>query len=253
MWNQTRTDTYQGMVAETVTMPGFNQEVIQAYFSKPLTPGPHPGVILIPHMPGWDELNREVARRLTDHGFMVLCPNIYQRFGHGLPAEIAIKARKAGLVPDESVMGDCRGALDYLLAQPESNGRVGVIGMCSGGRHAFMAACQVPELSAAVELWGGHVVMDKLSSSQPVAPIDLTPALSCPLLGIFGNDDDAPTPGEVDQHEAELRRQGKDYTFHRYDGAEHAIWNYTRDSYRPGAAMDSWDKVLAFFEHHLKR
>jgi len=253
VWNELTTDSYSGLLAETITLPGHNHDPIRAYCSRPLGAGPYPGIILIPHMPGWDELNREVARRFSDHGFAVCCPNIHQRFGQGHPEEIAAKARAAGMVPDDSVMGDCAGALDHLASQPWSNGRVGVIGMCSGGRHAFLAGCRLPGLSAAVDCWGGRVVArpEELSPAMPVAPIDLTAQLGCPLLGIFGNDDQFPTPEQVDQHEAALQNHGKDYTFYRYDGAGHAFWNHAGESYRPVQAMDSWNKVLAFFAQHL--
>ena len=254
MWNQLQTGAYEGMLAETVSIQGYNAEWTHAYFSRPLGKGPHPGIILIPHMPGWDEFNREVARRFTQHGYLALCPDIYDRFGHGHPEEISARAREAGGVPDDSVMGDCEGALSYLTSLPYSNGKVGVIGMCSGGRHAFLAGCRVNGLSAAVECWGARVVVPKeeLSTAMPVAAIDLTSQLSCPLLGIFGNDDKSPSPEQVDLHEAELKKYGKDYTFYRYDGAGHAFWNYSRDSYRPAQAIDSWNKVFAFFGEHLK-
>jgi len=253
MWNDLLTDAYEGMMAETITIRGCCDESVRAYYSRPLGAGPYPGIVLIPHMPGWDELNREVARRFTQHGYAVVCPDIYTRFGHGRPDEVAGRARQAGGVPDETVIGDCRGALDYLTAQPNSNGRVGVIGMCSGGRHAFLAACEIPEFGAAVDCWGAGVIQapEQLSEARPVAPIDLTEQLNCPLLGIFGNDDKFPTPEQVDRHEAELRRLGKDFEFHRYDGAGHAFWNYAGESYRPVQAMDSWNKVLAFFEENL--
>ena len=254
MWNQIQTDDYEGMLAETVVIPGYNGDRIHAYMSRPLGKGPYPGVILIPHMPGWDEISRETVRRFTQHGYAAICPNIYERFGHGLPGEAASRAGEAGGVPDESVMGDCRGALDYLASLPYSNGRVGVIGMCSGGRHAFMAGCMVKGLGAAVDCWGGRVVMSKeeLSPARPVAPLSLTSQLSCPLLGIFGNDDKFPPPEQVNLHEEELKKHGKNYAFHRYDGAGHAFWSYDRDAYRPVQAMDSWNKVLEFFGKHLK-
>jgi len=254
MWNQLQTDAYEGMLAETITMPGYSGDRIHAYFSRPLGNGPYPGIILIPHMPGWDELNREVARRFTQHGYAVLCPNIYERFGHGLPADIAAKAREGGGVSDDSVMGDCEGALQYLNSLPYSNGKAGVIGMCSGGRHAFLAGCRVKGLNAVVECWGGRVVMAKeeLTLKQPVAPIDLTADLGCPLLGIFGNDDKFPTPDQVNLHEAELKKHGKNYQFFRYDGAGHGFWSYNGDMYRPVQAMDSWEKAFSFFEKYLR-
>jgi len=254
MWNQLQTDAYEGMLAETVTMDGFGKDKIHAYFARPLGPGPFPGVVLIPHMPGWDEFCRETARRFAQHGYMTLCPDIYCRFGHGTPEEMSAKARSLGGVPDASVMGDCEGARDMLKSLPHCSGKVGVIGMCSGGRHAFLAACTVRGFDAAVDCWGGGVVTAKedLTPARPVAPIDLTGDLSCPLLGIFGNDDRAPSPEQVNLHEAELKKHGKDYEFHRYDGAGHGIWYYHTDRYRPQAAMDSWQKVFAFFGKHLK-
>ena len=253
MWDEIRTDAYEGMLAETVMMKGYNGDRINAYFSRPLGKGPYPGVVLIPHMPGWDEMNREVARRLTHHGFVTICPNIYERFGHGLPREVAGMAREAGGVSDDSVMADVEGALDYLASLPYSNGKVGVIGMCSGGRHAFLAGCRVDGIDAVVDCWGGRVVAseEELTPNNPVAPISLTSQLSAPLLGIFGNDDRFPSPEQVDIHQAELEKHGKEYTFHRYDGAGHGFWSYTGEGYRPTQAMDSWDKVLEFFNKHL--
>ena len=255
MWNQIKTDVYEGMIAETVSIPGYNNERVNAYMARPIGTGPYPGVIVIPHMPGWDELNREIVRRFAHHGYNAICPNIYQRFGHGLAGEVSGKMREAGGVPDDSVMADTQGALEYLNGLPYSNRRVGVIGMCSGGRHAFLAGCRVPGLNAAVDCWGGGVVAAKedLNAARPVAPIDLTAQLGCPLLGIFGNDDRSPTVDQVNIHEEELKKHGKDYEFHRYDGAGHAFWSYDREAYRPVQAMDSWAKTFEFFEKHLRK
>ena len=93
---------------------------------------------------------------------------------------------------------------------------------------------------------------DKLTEQQPVSPIDLTEGLSCPMLGLFGNDDQSPSPDLVNQHEAELKKHGKDYDFHRYDGAPHGFWYYDRGNYRPEQAMDSWKKTFEFFGKHLQ-
>lgn len=254
MWNDIQTDEYEGMLSETIAMAGHNGDLIHAYLSRPLGPGPYPGVVLIAHMPGWDEFYRETARRFSQHGYLAICPDIYCRFGHGKPDEISARARAAGGVADSSVMGDCAGALKLLKKMPSSNGKVGVIGTCSGGRHAFMAACQDMGFDAAIECWGARVVVEKkdLNERQPVAAIDMTKDLRCPLLGIFGNDDRFPTPDQVDLHERELEKHGKDYEFHRYEGAGHGFWYYHTESYRPVQTMDSWEKVFAFFDKHLR-
>ena len=71
------------------------------------------------------------------------------------------------------------------------------------------------------------------------------------MLGLFGNEDRAPTPEQVDQHEAELKKHGKKYEFHRYDGAGHGFFYYDRPAYRIEQAVDGWKKVFAFLEKHL--
>ena len=234
MWNDFNTGEYSGMIAETVRITGHNGDSITAYWSRPIGDGPFPGIVLIPHMPGWDEWCRETARRFTAHGYSVMCPNIYERVGHGTPSEVAAKSREQGGVPDASVMGDTAASLGFLKNQTNSNGKAGVIGMCSGGRHTFLAACTLDGIDAAVDCWGGGVVCppEQLSPARPVAPIDYAEGLSCPLLGIFGNDDHSPTPEDVDKTEEVLKALGKDYEFHRYDGAGHGIWYYDKPMYR---------------------
>lgn len=253
MWNHFRTDEYEAMMAETVTFAGFKGEKVNSYFSRPLGHGSYPGIVLIHHMPGWDELYREIARRFTQHGYLVICPNLYSRFGHGMPEEIAARVREKGGVPDDSVVGDCEAAMKYLKSLPYSNGKVGVIGGCSGGRHAFLVACRVKGFDAIVDCWGGRVIMSKeeLTPQMPVAPIDYIQSLSIPLLGLFGNDDQIPSPEQVNQLEAELKKYGKVFEFYRYGGAGHAFWSYDRPAYRQQQAMDAWEKTFIFFNKHL--
>jgi carboxymethylenebutenolidase len=254
MWNQINTGEYEGMLAETITMQGYNGDFIHAYFSRPLGKGPFPALVLISHMPGWDEWMRETARRFSQHGYMVILPDIFCRFGHGTPEEVMAKVREGGGAPDAGVVGDCEGALKLLKSMPNSNGKVGVIGMCSGGRHAYLAACTVEGFDACVDCWGGGVVAPKesLTPARPVAPIDYTAQLNCPLLGLFGNDDKNPTAEAVNIQEEELKKYKKDYEFHRYDGAGHGFWYYNSGSYRQPQAMDSWAKTFEFFAKHLK-
>ncbi len=248
-----RTDMYEGMLAETVAMSGFIGDRINAYLARPLGPGPFPGIVLIHHFPGWDELYREFARKFAHHGYAAISPNLYFREGHGTPEDVAAKARGAGGVSDDQVVGDVEGALNTLRALPYLNGKVGVFGTCSGGRHAFLAACRLKGFDAAIECWGARVVMTKeeLTPKQPVAPIDYTKDLFCPLLGLFGDEDHSPTPEQVNQHEMELKKCGKTYEFHRYPNAGHGFFYYNRPMYRQEQAVDGWQKVFAFLGKYL--
>jgi carboxymethylenebutenolidase len=253
MWNQFSTDSPDGITAEVITYPGGNGDPIHAYVARPTAAGPTPGVVAVHHMPGWDEFYREFADRLARHGYTVICPDLYCRYGHGSPDDIAAEVRSKGGVADDSVVADCAAALAWLKAQPGSNGKAGIIGTCSGGRHALLTASRSPGFDAVADLWGGGVVMgpDDLSDARPVAPIDLTAELTVPLLGLFGNDDRYPTPEQVNTHEEALRAHGKEYEFHRYDGASHGFFYYHAPMYRPEATMDGWEKIFTFFGRHL--
>jgi carboxymethylenebutenolidase len=248
-----QTNMYEGLLAETVVMRGADGDLINAYFARPLGPGPYPGMVLIHHLPGWDEWYREATRKFAHHGFMTISPNLYYREGHGTPEDVAAKVRAAGGVPDARMVGDVEGSLRFLRALPNCSGKVGCFGTCSGGRHTVIAASQL-NFDAAIDCWGGRVVMAQsdLNPKQPVAPIDLTKDLKCPLLGLFGNEDQAPTAAQVNQHEEELKKHGKTYEFHRYDNAGHGFFYYDRPAYRQEQAVDGWKKTFDFLEKYLR-
>jgi carboxymethylenebutenolidase len=248
-----QTNDYEGMLAETVTLPGHGDDWINAYLARPLGPGPWPGIVLIHHAPGWDEIYREFTRRFAHHDYVAIAPNLYFRDGHGTPEDVGAKVRAEGGVSDERLVGDVGGAVELLRSLPTCSGKIGLFGTCSGGRNAFLAACRLGGIDAVVDCWGGNVVMppENLTPKQPVAPLEYTKDLSAPILGLFGNDDRSPSPEQVDRHEAELKRHGKDYEFHRYDGAGHGFFYYNRPNYRAEQAIDGWEKVWAFLGRHL--
>ena len=247
------TDMKEGLFAETVTMTGANGDSINAYMARPLGDGPFPAMVLAHHMPGWDQWYREATYRFAHHGYVTISPNLYFRAGHGTPEDVAAKVRADGGIPDDQAVGDLEGAMKYVNSLPSASGKVGIFGTCSGGRHAYLAACKTSGFNAIIDCWGGRVVMapEQLGPKTPVSPLDYTKDLSCPILGLFGNDDANPTPDQANQHEAELKKHGKDYEFHRYDGAGHGFFYYHSPAYRQAQAVDGWQKVFAFLEKHL--
>lgn len=250
-WNERRVDDMTGMTAGIRMIPGGAGDPIHAYVSQPDGPGPYPGVVLTHHPSGVDEFMRETARRFSEHGFIAIVPNMLERFGPGTIDEVTAKARAEGGIADSAAVADAEAAMKWIKAQPNSNGKVGVTGPCAGGRYAVLTACSVPGFDAVVNLWGGGVVTSNVTERQPVPVIDLIPNLNMPMLGIFGNDDNGPSPAQVDALEAKLKEHGKTYMFHRYDGAGHGIWYQHDQRYRPQAAMDSWDKAITFFRENL--
>ena len=243
---------YEGMIADITTIKGYNGDDIAAYFARPLGPGPFPGVVLIHHAPGWDEWYREATRKFAHHGYLAISPNLYEREGSGSPDDVAAAVRAAGGVADDQAVGDIQGSMQFLRSLPQTNGKVGVFGTCSGGRQAYLARC-AGGFDAVVNCWGGRVVMsdDEKSEKMPVAPIDYTANLSAPILGLFGNDDMNPTQAHVNALEEALKQHGKHYEFHRYDGAGHGFFYYDRPNYRIEQALDGWEKLFHFLAQHL--
>jgi carboxymethylenebutenolidase len=147
-----------------------------------------------------------------------------------------------------------QGAVDFLRTLPYLNGKVGVIGYCSGGRQSYLAACTVRGLDAAIDCYGGGVEAkpEELTARQPVAPIDHTKDLQCPLLGLFGIENTRPSPADTAVTEQALQKHGKTYEFHTYENAGHAFFAVDRPNYRQAAAVDGWKKVFEFYGKYLR-
>jgi carboxymethylenebutenolidase len=241
------------LLAETIMITGNNGDEIEAYSARALDEAPRGGVVVIHHMPGYDAQTKEIARNFAAHGYNAVVPNLYWREAPGAsPDDAAATARANGGVPDDRLVGDVAGAMAYLKGLGNSNGKVGVIGYCSGGRQSFLAAVSL-DLDAAVDCYGAFVV-GEIPEGMPlkVSPIvDKTPSLSCPLLGLFGEEDSYPSPAQVAELEEALKANGKTYEFHSYPNAGHAFFAVNRPAYRVEAANDGWEKIFAFYGKYL--
>jgi carboxymethylenebutenolidase len=237
--------------ASTITITGDGGDEVQAYLARPEGDGPRGGVVVIHHLPGYDRATKEMVRRFAELGYDAICPNLYFREAPGAdPDDAAAAARAQGGVPDERLVGDVEGAAAYLRALDSANGKIAVIGHCSGGRHAVLAACHL-DVQAAVDCYGAFVT-GEVPPERPITNlVDQLPNLSAPLLGLFGNDDKYPSPEQVDELDQILNGQGSTYEFHRYDDAGHAFFAVDRPSYRVAAANDGWARVTDFFGRHL--
>ena len=242
----------EDLTASTVTISGHGGDEIEAYRATPEGAPSFAGVVVIHHMPGYDSASKEITRKFAAHGYAAAMPNLHYRDAPGAsPDDASAASRAKGGVPDDRLVGDVAGAADYLRGLPGCNGKVGVIGYCSGGRQAFLSACNL-QLDAAVDCYGGAVVKAPEGLPFIMTPlIGLSDQLSCPLLGLFGADDQFPTPAETAELSRVLDSFGKPHEFHTYDGAGHAFFAVDRPSYRVEAARDGWEKVWAFFGKYL--
>src|SRR6201996_47723 len=124
------------LTAQTIRITGFNGDAIEAYLAVPDDGAASRGsVVVIHHMPGYDSSTKEIVRKFAAHGYAALMPNLYYRDAPGAsPDDAAATARAKGGVPDDRLVGDVGGAADYLRGLENANGKIGVIGHCSGRR-----------------------------------------------------------------------------------------------------------------------
>jgi carboxymethylenebutenolidase len=243
----------ESLTAETISIAGAGGDEIEAYLARPLESEQFGSVVVIHHMPGYDSSTKEIVRKFAANGYAALMPNLYWRDAPGAsPDDAAAAARAKGGVPDDRLVGDVGGAAEYLRALAGANGKVGVIGYCSGGRQSFLSACSLP-LDAAVDCYGAAVVHGAPESM----PIKMTAVagkagdLSCPLLGLFGAEDKFPAPEETAELSKILNDLGKPHEFHTYEDAGHAFFAVDRPSYRVTAANDGWAKIWDFYGRYL--
>lgn len=237
------------ITTSSVRVTGAGGDEIEAYFARPTAGGARGGVVLIHHMPGFDRWIKEVARRFAVDGYDVVAPNLYWREAPGAePDDAYAVARANGGIPDDRLVGDVAGCVRWLRELPTSNGKVGLIGHCSGGRHAVLAGCNI-EVDAVVDCYGAYVIRSapaelgvRMSGLE-----DQLPRLSAPLLGLFGKEDKAPSPADVVVLDRLLTEYGKEHEFHSYDDAGHAFFAADRPAYRQAAAVDGYQRIAAFF------
>ncbi|HTT58788.1 MAG TPA: dienelactone hydrolase family protein [Acidimicrobiales bacterium] len=239
--------------ADTISITGFNNDEIEAYLAVPTDVESVGSMIIIHHMPGYDEGTKEIARKFASHGYAALIPNLYYRVAPGAsPDDAAATQRSLGGVPDEQLVGDAKGAMDYLKSLPISNGKVGVIGFCSGGRQSFLVGLRLP-VDAVVDCYGAFVSVDPpaefpLKVKSLIGEVD---QLHAPLLGLFGAEDQFPSPEQTEMLAQALTAAGKEFTFRTFEGAGHAFFMVDRVSFRPEAAIEGWKDIFNFLERTL--
>ena len=182
------------LCATSIWIEGHGGDEIEAYLVQPGGAALRGGVVVIHHMPGYDRATKEITRRFADLGYDAICANLHWREAPGAsPDDAAAAVRAGGGVPDERLVGDVAGAMGHLRSLPTSNGRVGVIGYCSGGRQSVLAGCNL-DVDAVVDCYGAFVTGTPPADFplQVTNLVDLLPNLGAPLLGLFGLEDTHP-------------------------------------------------------------
>ena len=216
-----------------------------AYLAKPAGAGPWPAVLVIQEAFGLNEHIKDVARRVAGEGYVALAPDLFYRGGKGRTArydELPKALELMGSLNDDDIVADVGRAIAHCENDPAvRRGRIGITGFCMGGRVSYLAPCALPDkIAAAVPYYGGGI------------PIDRTATLRAPVLAFFGDADPFIPMDQVEKLRSEAARLGKKVEIVVYPGAPHGFFCNERDSYRPDAARDAWERTKAFFARHLQ-
>jgi carboxymethylenebutenolidase len=221
---------------------------LPAYFAKPAGKGPFPVVLVNEEIFGVHEYIKDVCRRLAKVGYLAVATEYYARIGD-LSKMTDIKQIIADVIskaPDAQYMSD----LDSTAAWAGENGgnaaRIGVMGFCRGGRQTWLYAAHSPALKAAVAFYGPFG--GNPSPIQPQTAMDIAAEIKCPVLGLYGGQDQSIPVDMVHQAEAKAKAAQKTVEIVVYPDAPHGFHADYRPSYRQADAEDAWKRTLAWFQ-----
>ena len=210
------------------------------------------GVVLVIHdIRGMSDMARAMGDQLAQDGFIAVVPDFLSGKGpngggtESLGAEVGKTIQS--LTPAD-VVARLNAAMDYGKKLPASNGKTGVIGFCWGGARSFGYAAAQPALNAAVVYYG-----DAPGSADSTQETTLA-NVKAPVLGLYAGND-ARINATLPATEAAMKKLGKSYELHTYEGAGHGFMFSQAGAGGANlkAAQESWPVVLQFFRKNLPK
>jgi len=222
---------------------------IKSYVVYPVRTGKAGVVVVIHEIFGMTPWVQGVADQLAKDGFIAIAPDLLSGLGpngggtDSLGQGVGQAIR--GLTP-EMRAAKLDAVRAYGQTIPSANGKTGVVGFCWGGGSSLLYAIAQPKLNAAVMYYGPAPVQ------TGSAALDLSglPAIAAPILAHYPSTD----PRTLDSAQPisdEMKRLGKSFEFHVYDGASHGFM-HQRSEADTRAAVESWPRTVAFFNKNLK-
>jgi len=217
---------------------GAGADRISGCLARPKAGGKRPAVIVIHENRGLVPHIEDVARRMALEGFLAYAPDMLTPLG-GTPADESKGPQMIGKLDGNETVARLAGAVRFLAAHAESNGKVGVVGFCWGGGMVNRLAAAGTPLAAGVAYYGRQL------------PAEDVPKITAALLFHYGSLDERINAG-IPAYEAALKANNKPYESHMYEGANHAFNNNTSAArYHKEAADLAWKRTVAFFRKHL--
>ena len=198
--------------------------------AAPDSSAPRPAVVLIHERYGIVEHQRRLAERLASDGYVACLPDLFHRFD-GDRAALAAGNARCDMRDDE----------------------IGIVGVCQSGRQPMLYAAHRNDVAAIVVAYGGVGRADWQSNDGRPEPVgDLIARVTCPVLGLFGEQDHVVAVEEVARFRDALEGARKSYRIRVYQGAPHGWLNDTMPGrYRHEQAEAAWAELRRFFSETL--
>jgi carboxymethylenebutenolidase len=234
--------------AAQVSVQGGN---MPAYFAAPKKAGKRATVIVIPEIWGMHEYQKDICRRLAKAGYYAVTLDPYFRKGELYKlTDIKDVLAAANTLEDTQMLADLDALVGWVEKQPKANAKkLGITGMCRGGRTVWMYTAHSKKIKAGVAWYGG---LNPMPPAMPLTPMDIADQLHAPVLGLYGGADQGIPANMVERMRAALLAFGKEKEsiIHVYPDMPHAFHADYRPSYRKEAADDGWKRMLAWFKKH---
>ena len=207
----------------------------KGYFVRPEAEGNYPGVVMIHENRGLRPEIRDTAETLAKEGYMVLAVDLLGGIAEDQDGARVLTAK----FNQETGVENMRAAVAYLKKQGAT--KIASLGWCFGGRQSVELAISGEKLDATVVYYGGGMA----TTTARLAPI------KWPVLGIFGDKDQAIPVATVRAFETSLNTLGIENEIYIYPGVGHAFANPSGVNYAPEETKDAWEKTLSFLKKNL--
>lgn len=226
-----------GLVTSTAEYKDAAGKPLTGYLARPQDESPKPAVVVIQEWWGLNDHIKDVANRFAKEGFVALAPDLY----HGVVTTEPDEARKMVMALDmAAAVKEIQSGMAYLREQKfVAAPKVGVVGFCMGGGLALQTALAEDNLGAAVAFYGRPLEAGQVAQ------------VKAPIMGLYGATDQGIPVDAVNQMDKALDEAGKENEIKIYEGAGHAFFNDTAQSYNEAAANDAWPRTLEWFRKHL--
>jgi carboxymethylenebutenolidase len=224
---------------------------IRGYRAMPSSGGPFPIVLVAAEIFGLNHYTKDICRRLAKAGYYAIVPDLYSRKAD--LTQITDMAQVRPIVNskhDTELVADYDATVEFARASGKGDpARMGIIGMCRGGRTTLVYAAANPKLKAAVAWYGA--VGGERNEFTPRTVMDGVADFKVPVLGLYGAKDAGVPIAQVEQFFAALKSAGIPSELVVYPEAGHGFHaDFRPDNYRKADAEDGWKRTLAWLTKH---